>query len=169
MTITYQYCNTSYCTYQYHTTYLITYQYVARYATRAASGNQSSTSAMQSTTATAGKGNMPPLVDCCQHATASHKILSRIQEHLNQPTSQPANHKILEMTKQHLISSQITQSQPQENIQYNSPQHLISPHITKFLPQGNKALQSQLTTIFNHGIWITYHIFFLQFSAHMYS
>ena len=94
-----------------HITYLITYQYAAQYATSAASGNQSSTSAMQCTTATAGKGNMPWLVDCCQHATANtnstrplgtsavhhattasnHKVLSRIQEHLNQATSQPQN------------------------------------------------------------------------------
>ena len=73
-----------------------------------ASGNQSSTSAMQCTTATAGKGNMPRLVDYCQYATANanstrppdtsavhhattasnHKVLSKIQEHLNQATNQ---------------------------------------------------------------------------------
>ena len=129
---------------------------------------------------------MPQLVDCCQHATANtnstrlpdtsavhhattasnHKVLSRIQEHLNQATNQLQNIRNGQATFNKFTNHIVTTTKKHP---YNSPQHLISPHITKFLPQGNKALQSQLTTIFNHGIWITYHIFFLQFSTHIYS
>jgi len=109
MTITYQYHNTSCCTCQYHNSYHILNHISICCTVRHQCCKWQSVKHQRN--ATTGKGNMPWLVDCCQHATANtnstrppgtsavhhattasnHKVLSRIQEHLNQATNQLQN------------------------------------------------------------------------------